>query len=147
MINQAVLMGRITADMDLRQAQSGSSIVSFTLAIDRDFVKQGEERKTDFISCVAYGKTAEFIAKFFGKGKMLAVSGQLRSRHYDDRNGITHYVTELVCEKASFTGERSDSGSAEKYSEPAGKKQTAYQTNADVLGDFEDVLSDEGVPF
>ncbi len=105
MLNSVILMGRLTADPELRSTQNGTSVTQFTLAVDRDFVKQGEERQTDFISCVAWKQTAEFISKHFGKGNMLAVTGRLQSRTFDDKNGVKHYVTEVIVDKASFTGE------------------------------------------
>lgn len=105
MLNSVILMGRLTADPELRSTQNGTSVSQFSLAVDRDFVKQGEERQTDFISCVAWKQTAEFISKHFGKGSMLAVTGRLQSRTFDDKNGVKHYVTEVIVDKASFTGE------------------------------------------
>lgn len=105
MLNNVVLMGRLTADLELRSTQNGTSVTQFTLAVDRDFVKQGEERQTDFINCVAFKQTAEFITKHFGKGRMIALTGRLQSRTYDDKNGVKHFVTEVIVDKASFTGE------------------------------------------
>ena len=105
MLNKAIIMGRLTADVELKSTTSGTSVVQFTVAIDRNFVKQGEERQTDFISCVAWKQTAEFIANHFGKGRMIAVEGRLQTRTYDDKNGTKHYVTEVIVEQASFTGE------------------------------------------
>lgn len=106
MLNNVVLMGRLTADPDLRSTQNGTSVTQFTLAVDRDFVKQGEERQADFISCVAFKQTAEFIRKHFIKGGMLAITGRLQSRTFEDKNGVKHYVTEIIVDKASFTGEK-----------------------------------------
>lgn len=105
MLNTVVLMGRITAPLELKATPSGTSVLQFTIAVERSYVKQGEERQTDFISCVAWRQTAEFIAKFFGKGRMIAVEGQLQSRTYDDKNGVKHYITEVIVNQASFTGE------------------------------------------
>ena len=106
MLNNVVLMGRLTADPELRSTQNGTSVTQFTLAVDRDFVKQGEERQADFISCVAFKQTAEFIRKHFTKGGMLAITGRLQSRTFEDKNGVKHYVTEVIVDKASFTGEK-----------------------------------------
>ena len=102
-LNTVILMGRICNELELRQTQSGTPVLSFTVAVDR-FVKDGE-KQTDFISCVAWNKTAEFIAKYFGKGRMIAVTGSLRTRTYDDKNGTKHYVTEVWVSGADFTGE------------------------------------------
>lgn len=105
MLNSVILLGRLTTDSELRSTQNGTSVTQFTLAVDRDFVKQGEERQTDFINCVAFKQTAEFITKHFGKGRMIALTGRLRSRTYDDKNGVKHFVTEVIVDTASFTGE------------------------------------------
>lgn len=105
MLNSVILLGRLTADPELRSTQNSTSVTQFTLAVDRDFVKQGEERQTDFINCVAFKQTAEFITKHFGKGRMIALTGRLQSRTYDDKNGVKQYVTEVIVDKTSFTGE------------------------------------------
>lgn len=105
MLNKTIIMGRLTADPELKSTQSGTSVTQFTVAVDRGYVKPGEERQTDFISCVAWKQSAEFICKYFGKGRMIAIEGRLQSRTYDDKNGTKHYVTELIVEQASFTGE------------------------------------------
>lgn len=106
MLNNVIIMGRLTADPELKSTQNGTSVLQFTVAVDRDFVKQGEERQTDFINCVAFKETANHIAKWFSKGRMIAVEGRLQTRSYDDKNGTKHYVTEVIVNKASFTGEK-----------------------------------------
>lgn len=139
MINSVVIMGRITAPLELRSTQSGTSVLQFTVAVDRDYTKQGEERQADFISCVAWKQTAEFISRYFGKGRMIALTGRLQSRTYDDRNGSKHYVTELIVQQASFTGEPKQDGGGYQQG-------NSYQQPAGDLDDFE-VISDDGVPF
>ena len=138
MLNRVVLMGRITQDLTLKQTQSGTATLSFTVAVERSFTKQGEERQADFISCVAWRQQAEFISKYFSKGRMIALEGNLRTRTYDDKNGSKHYVTEVYADSVSFTGEPKQS-------------QTVNSSKPDVsVGDisyFEEILSDEGVPF
>ena len=132
MINTVVLMGRITKDLELKQTPNGISVLAFTVAVDRN----SKDKQTDFINCVAWRQTAEFIAKYFGKGRMIAVEGQLRTRTYDDKNGVKHYVTEVYVDNASFTGEAKGEG--------------VHTNPADSIGnpdDYEDVLSDDGVPF
>lgn len=168
MLNKAIIMGRITHDLEVRQTQSGTAMLRFNVAVDRGYSKQGEERKADFISCVAWGQRAEFIGKYFGKGRMIALVGSLRTGSYEDKNGTKHYTTDLFAEDVSFTGEKSESGQSSYgggYS--AGSTQTAPQTNESNelqsnslqsnklqsnlllgdLSDFEDILSDDGVPF
>lgn len=106
MINKCVLMGRITQDLELKKTPNGTSVLSFNLVIDRNYVKTGEERQTDYITCVAWRQSAEFIVRNFAKGRMIAVMGSLRSRSYDDKNGTKHYVTEIYVDEISFTGEK-----------------------------------------
>lgn len=155
-LNSVAIMGRITAPLELRSTTSGTSVLQFTVAVDRDFVKQGEERQADFISCVAWKQTAEFISRYFGKGRMIALTGRLQSRTYDDKNGSRHYITELIVQQASFTGEPKQ----ESYSQQGGgydqgnsyqqggysQQGNSYQQPAGDL-EFADVLSDDGVPF
>lgn len=135
MINKVIIMGRITQDLELKQTPNGVAVLSFTVAVDRNYTK-GEEKQTDFISCVAWKERAEFISRYFGKGRMIALEGQLRTRTYEDKHGSKHYVTEVYVDNASFTGE---------------KKQNDVHTNPeDSFGnpdDYEDVLSEDGTPF
>lgn len=143
MLNKVILMGRITQELELRQTPSGNSVLTFNVAVDRGYVKQGEERQTDFITCVAWNKTAEFIDTYFSKGRMIAIEGNLRTRTYDDKNGSRHYVTEVFVDSVSFTGEPKKDGQVTQQSyEPA-------QDSSEVgnLDDFEEILSDDGVPF
>ena len=111
MLNRVILMGRITQDLEIRQTQGGVAVLSFTVAVDRGYVKQGEERQTDFINCVAWRQQAEFISRYFAKGRMIAIEGNLRTRTYDDKNGVKHYITEISVASAFFAGEQRPSGS------------------------------------
>ena len=131
-LNKAILMGRITHDLEIKTTPSGSSVLSFTIAVDR--FSKSEEKQTDFINCVAWNKTAEFIGRYFGKGRMIAVTGNLRTRSYDDKNGTKHYVTEVFVETADFTGEPKTAQNANSggYNAPnnAGTASYAPQANA-----------------
>lgn len=109
MLNKAILMGRFTRDPELRSTPQGVSTCSFTLAVDRNFVRQGEERKADFINCVAWRQTAEFISKYFAKGNLVAVEGSIQSRTWDDTEGKKHYVTEVLVNQAYFAEGKRDS--------------------------------------
>lgn len=104
MINKAIIMGRLTADPELRQTTGGVACCQFTVAVNRDYVQQGQERQADFISVVAWRQTAEFISKYFSKGKMIAIDGELRTRTYDDKRypDVKHYVTEVYADKVHF---------------------------------------------
>lgn len=115
-------MGRFTADPELRQTPQGTAVTRFTIAVDRRFRKEGGQQ-ADFITCVAWRQTAEFICRYFQKGRMIAVEGQLQSRSWDGQDGKRQYATEVVVENAYFTGSKSDSGSN-------GTQQNgAYQSN------------------
>lgn len=137
MLNRVVLMGRITQELELKQTQNGTAVLSFTVAVERSFTKQGEEKQADFIACVAWKNQAEFISKYFAKGRMIAIEGNLRTRTYDDKNGTKHYVTEIYVDSVSFTGEAKQGTS----------QQTQTNSSIGDLGDFEEVLSDDGAPF
>ena len=142
MLNRVILMGRITQDLDLKQTPSSVSVLTFNIAVERSFTKQGEEKQADFITCVAWRQQAEFINKYFGKGRMIAIEGNLRARNYEDKNGTKHYVTEVYVDSVSFTGEAKQGGSTQQ-SQPA-------QQNQAVIGDissFEEILTDDGCPF
>ena len=103
-MNKAILVGRLTKEPELRTSASGTSICSFTVAVPRRYVKQGEERQTDFINCVAFNKTAEWIEKWFGKGSMISIDGTIQTRSWDDGNGKKHYATEVIVNEAGFVG-------------------------------------------
>lgn len=108
MYNKTILMGRITKDLELKTTASGVSVLSFSIAVDRRYQAKGEEKKTDFFNCVAWRNEAEFISHWFGKGKMILVEGELQNRTYEDNSGVTRYVTELIVDRATFTGEKKD---------------------------------------
>lgn len=161
MLNRVILMGRITQDLVLKQTPGGASVLTFNIAVDRSYVKQGEERQSDFITCVAWRQQAEFISKYFAKGRMIAIEGNLRSRTYDDKNGTKHYVTEVFVDSVSFTGEPKREGSYERSyadsydssrsSVPSGSYNNAASGSGDTsigsLADFEGVIGDDDAPF
>ena len=108
-MNKVILLGRLTKDPDVRYTQSTNTMVtSFTLAVNRRFVKQGEERQADFINCVAWNKTAEFVSKYFRKGQQVGVIGRIQTRNYDDEQGVKHYITEVIAEEVYFAGEKKE---------------------------------------
>ena len=103
MLNKVILMGRLTRDPELRTTPTGVNVVSFSLAVDRDFVRQGEEKKTDFINIVAWRNTADFVAKYFTKGQLVAVSGRLQVRSWDDaQTGQKRSATDVVADEVFF---------------------------------------------
>lgn len=108
MLNKAILIGRFTRDPELRSTPQGVSTCSFSLAVDRNFVRQGEERKADFINCVAWRTTAEFISKYFHKGNLVAVEGSIQTRSWDDQDGKKRYATEVIVNQAYFVESKKD---------------------------------------
>ena len=113
MLNHIVIMGRLTRDPELRTTQSGVSVTSFTVAVDRDFGgRDGGERQTDFIDCVAWRSTGEFVSKYFHKGSMIVVSGRLQSRKWQDRDGNNRTSWEINADNVYFGESRRDGDSS-----------------------------------
>lgn len=110
MLNCAVIMGRLVADPELRTTPNGISVTSFCVAVDRSFVKAGEERKADFINVVAWRQTADFVTRYFHKGSMIAVQGSIQTRSYEDKNGNKRTAVEIVADNVSFCGSKSEQG-------------------------------------
>ena len=116
MLNHITIMGRLTRDPELRSTQSGVSVTSFTVAVDRDFGgRDGGERQTDFIDCVAWRQTGEVVSKYFHKGSMIVVSGRLQSRKWQDRDGNNRTNWEVVADNVYFGESRRDSESNGSY--------------------------------
>lgn len=105
MYNKVILMGRICNDLELKETTNGNKVVSFRLAVDRSYQSKGEEKKTDFINVTAWRAVAEFINKYFSKGRLILLEGELQTRSFDNKNGETQWITEVVVSKAEFTGE------------------------------------------
>ena len=137
-MNKWTGIGNLTKDVELTTTPNEVSVARFTIAVQRRFANANGEKEADFINCVAWKEKAEFISKYFGKGRMIAIEGNLRTRAYDDKNGVKHYVTEVYVDNVSFTGEKKQT-------------ETVHTNPADSIGnpdDYEDVLSDDGtVPF
>lgn len=120
MLNCAIIMGRLTAAPELKTTPNGVSVTSFRVAVDRNFVRQGEERQADFIDVVAWRQTAEFVCRYFRKGSMIAVQGSLQSRNYEDRNGNKRTAIEIVADNVSFcAGEFGSDSAAATWTPPA----------------------------
>ena len=111
-MNKIMLIGRLTKDPELRYTQSGTAVASFTLAVDRRFPNQNGEREADFINCVAWNKSAEFVANYFHKGKQMALEGRLQVRSYEGDDGQRRWVTEVVVEQMEFVGSKNDKGNS-----------------------------------
>lgn len=109
MLNTITVMGRLTKDPELRQTTNGANVAGFTVACERDFGEK-DKRETDFIDCVAWRQTAEFVAKYFKKGSMIVVNGRLQSRKWEDREGGKRTAWEIQTERVWFGGTKSDGG-------------------------------------
>ena len=109
MLNKAILMGRLVADPELRRTPNNNSVTSFTLAVNRSFTRQGEQPQTDFIDIVAWGKTAEFVSRYFVKGQLVAVAGRIQTRMWEDKQGNKRKSVEVVAEEVHFAEPKRDS--------------------------------------
>ena len=109
-MNKVILMGRLTRDVEMRQTPTGASLARFSIAVNRRFAGKDGQRQTDFINCVAWNQTGEFIARYFQKGSMIAVVGSIQSRSWDGQDGKRQYATEVSVDEAYFTGSRSETG-------------------------------------
>ncbi len=146
MLNCIVLMGRLVADPELRTTTTGKSVCSFRIAVDRSFVRAGEQRQADFIPVVAWESTANFVSRYFSKGSMIAVQGQLQSRQYEDNTGAKRTAYEVVAREVSFCGSKAETGTGGAYTAPAAAAPApAFQSAAP--GDFEEITDDEDLPF
>ena len=168
MINRIVLMGRLTADPEYKQTPNGVAVATFSIAVDRNFVSNGE-RQTDFIPCVAWRAQADFVSRYFKKGSMIAVDGSLQTRKYTDKQGVNRTVFEVVIDQVSFTGSKAETGSTggSNYYSGNAPQRTAPQYNSAPapktsfaeppqggkafeicdFGDFEELDNDDGLPF
>lgn len=157
MFNKVILMGRLVADPELRQTPNNISVCRFSIAVDRPYSSSsGGEKQTDFINIVVWRQQAEFVSKYFSKGKMAIVEGALHNNNYTDANGVKHYSSEVQADRVSF-GESKSASAAQSGS--GNFQQPSYQNDAQPkqpanesvqigdLGDFEEILSDGDVPF
>ena len=162
MFNRCIFMGRLVADPEFRQTQSGTPVCRFRIAVNRPKSKDGNQ-DADFIGCTAWRGTAEFVARYFSKGKMIHVEGQLRNNNYTDNNGVKHYSMDVLAENVAFCGGKNEDG--QQNNQNAGQPQQNRQTSApartqqqqaapvqqsldiDDLGEFEEILSDGEDPF
>lgn len=156
MLNCAVIMGRLTADPELRTTTSGISVTSFTVAVDRNYQRAGTERQTDFINVVAWRQTAEFVSRYFHKGSMIAVQGSIQTRNYEDRNGNKRTAVEIVADNVSFTGSKAETGTGapqgQAYTpaapaEPAAPAAPAASFSTAGADDFSSLDTDDDLPF
>ena len=133
MLNKVVLMGRVVRDIELKYTQSGTAVVQFAIAVDRNYAKQGEEKQTDFISIIAWRNTAEFVAKYFRKGQLMALCGKIQTRSWEDNEGYKRFATEVIADEVFF---------AESKKAEQGNTQSAPKNSYD-----EQAVNDDNLPF
>ena len=150
MLNRAIIMGRLVADPELRQTPNGVSVITFTVAVDRNYSRD-RDRQTDFIDVVAWRQTAEFVSKYFSKGKMIIVEGSIQTRSYEDRNGNKRRAVEVVADNVQFGESKSAGGSQQGYTAPAPTQappEPAVSYASGDVGDFSEMSSDsDDLPF
>ena len=133
MLNHITIMGRLTKDPELRRTGSGIAVASFRVAVDRDYAQSGQQRKTDFIDCVAWRQAGEFVAKYFRKGSMIVVEGRLEMRTWEDRDGIRHTSAEINVENAYFGESKRPEGVAV---EPPPEERPPFADTMDLLRSY-----------
>ena len=141
MLNHIVIMGRLTRDPELRRTASGVAVASFTLAVDRDYTgKDGGEKETDFIDCVAWRSTGEFVSRNFAKGRMACVSGRLQLRNWTDKDGNKRRSAEVLADNVYFADSKNAAGN--------GSNGTTMPAGANnYTGDFAPIIDDAALPF
>ena len=139
-MNKVILMGRLTKDPEVRYTQTNNTLVaSFSLAVNRRFAKQGEERQADFVNIVAWNKTGEFCSKYFKKGQQVGVIGRLQTRNWEDDKGQKHYITEVIAEEAYFADSKKDSEGSSSF-------ENTFGSEVSENSEFS-VSSDDDLPF
>ena len=156
MLNVAAIMGRLVADPELRHTPNDIAVTTFTLAVDRSYSRAGTERQTDFIDVVAWRQTAEFVCKYFSKGRMMAVTGSIQTRNYEDKQGNKRKAFEIVANDVSFADSKRDSSGSAPGSydsapavqqRPAANSEPAPAYSSGSNEDFEEILGDDDLPF
>lgn len=167
-MNKVIIMGRLTADPELRQTQSGISSCRFTVAVNRAYKNDKGEYEADFVPCIAWRQTAEFVSRYFSKGKMINILGTLRNNNYQDRQhpDVMHYTMDVIAENVEFCGDSAKNGQQTAQANNYAANSTANASPAQNaiaqaeaagvptsamsygnLSDFEEILSDGDVPF
>ncbi len=147
-MNKVILMGRITRDAEIRytQGEKSTAIARFSLAVDRRFKKDNDEQNTDFISCIAFGKIAEFLEKFGRKGTKFVVDGRIQTGSYNNKDGQKVYTTDVVVENIEFAESKNSSGSGGSTNQPAPAPSSSSSSAGDGFMNIPDGI-DEELPF
>ena len=143
MLNKAILNGRLTKAPELKQTNSGKSVCGFTIAVGRN----RDREKTDFVPIVAWGKTAEFVNQWFGKGDLITIVGRIEVRNYEDKNGNKRTAFEIVAEEVSFCGSKAETGTGARQNEQPARVQPAASFATGGADDFEEIPISDDLPF
>lgn len=137
MVNKVILVGRLTKDPEIKSTAAGISVLNFTVAVTRKYKDQNGERQSDFINCVAFRNTADFISKYFRKGNMISIDGAIQTRTYDDNEGKRHYVTEVIANDAGFIESKREmeGGAAQRTEEAETLPELPTEFGADAVDD------------
>lgn len=141
--NRVIMVGNLTADPELKTTPNGVSVTRFSIAVNRRASRSGEQPQTDFFNIVAWRQTAEFVSRFFTKGKPILVSGQLQNNNWTDSNGVKHYSVEIVADEVTFVERKSDGAPSQSMPQ---NNVPSYSTPAANSG-FEDLSADDELPF
>ncbi len=141
--NRVILVGNLVADPELKTTPNGTSVTRFRIAVNRRFTRAGEQPQTDFFDIVAWRQTAEFVARFFTKGRPILISGALQNRSWTDNNNVKHYATEIVADEVTFVDRKVDGAGGAPM--PQNTVPTYSTPTAD--SGFEDLSADDELPF
>ena len=139
MLNSVCLMGRLTADPELKSTQLGVSVCNFRIAVDRTYTPKGQEKQTDFINIITWRSTAEFVSRYFRKGQLVAVQGSIQRGQYTERDGNNRTAFDVVADNVFFAEKKAESGET--------KQGAGYDHSPDIQGDFEEIISPDELPF
>ena len=149
-LNKVILGGRLTGDPELKQTQSGVSVCTFSIAVNRRFNSKdsAQQSQADFFNITAWRQSAEFVSKYFRKGSSICVVGSIQTRSWQDNQGQRRYATEVVADEANFVDSRNENGGAQSYTPDAyGMSAPSYSSNPDSAPNFEDHNTDDDLPF
>lgn len=148
-LNKVILGGRVASEPEQKQTPSGVSVVTYSMAVGRQFAPEGQERETDFFRVTAWQSTADFIARYFHKGDAICITGRIQNRSWTDQSGQKHYITEIIAEEANFVENKRDrpEGQAPASGTAAMPPPTVYTSPAAQGIRFEEIPADDGCPF
>ncbi len=144
-MNKVILLGRLTKAPEIRYSQTNNiKVATFSLAVNRKYVKPGEERQTDFINIVAYSKLAEFSEKYLKQGVQICICGRMQTRNYEDKNGMTRYVTEVIAEEVDFADSVKKADESILWANP---QNNTEESNTTTVNTNDSTLADDDLPF